>query len=177
MLWAHVDEMVHDLMKELRGGQDNGGAELNFSKGPGCDKSSSQESYRACRPGGDQQRADRKTGLEKSGGPLYPAPGTARGEGKGWLWFTGLCADYVSFKLDWEKNGEQPQPTSQVELVRQFREDCMTGKTAKHLKEASSMTEAWAIMNDFYYVTNGLEFQGLAPSRSATSSSSAITTS
>ncbi len=158
-----------------RGGQDNGAAELNFGKGPGCGRLSPQESYRAFRPGGDQQRADRKTGLEKSGGPLYLAPGTARGGGKGWPWFTGLCADYVSFKLDWEKyNGEQPQPTSQVELVRQFREDCMSGKTVRHLKEASSMTEAWAIMDDFYYVTKGL--WGWPPSRNATSSGSTITT-
>jgi hypothetical protein len=165
VLRAHIDEMVHDLMKELEEGQDKGGAELNFGKRPGCDKSSPQEGYQACRPGGGQRRPDRKAGFEKSGSPLYLASGTARGKGKGWPWFTGLCADYVYFKLDWEKyNGEQPQPMFQVELVQQFREDCLSEKTAKRLKGASAMTEAWAIMDDFYYVTKGLmvEFQGLA---------------
>jgi hypothetical protein len=47
VLRAHVDEMAHDLLKELRGGQDNGGAELNLGKGRGGDKSSPQEDYRA----------------------------------------------------------------------------------------------------------------------------------
>jgi hypothetical protein len=34
VLRAHVDEMAHDLVKELRGGQGSGGAELDFSKRP-----------------------------------------------------------------------------------------------------------------------------------------------
>ncbi len=53
---------------------------------------------------------------------------------------------------------------SQAELMRQFRENCMSEKTAKHLKGAGSMVEAWAMMDDFFYVTKGLmvEFQGLA---------------
>jgi hypothetical protein len=40
----------------------------------------------------------------------------------------------------------------------------MSEKTAKHLKGAGSMVEAWAMMDDLYYVTKGLmvEFQGLA---------------
>ncbi len=76
-----------------------------------------------------------------------------------------MCTDYVSFKLDWEKyHGEQPQSMSQAELVRQFRENCMGEKTAKRLKGAGSMAEAWAMLDDFYYVAKGLmvEFQGLA---------------
>jgi hypothetical protein len=88
-----------------------------------------------------------------------------RNEGNGWPWFTRLCTDYVFFKLDWEKYyGEQSQLISQAELVRQFRENCMSEKTAKRLKGASSMVEAWDMMDDFYYVTKGLmvEFQGLA---------------
>jgi hypothetical protein len=48
VLRAHVDEMAHDLMKELRGGQGSGGAELDFSKRPGGNESSPQEDYRAC---------------------------------------------------------------------------------------------------------------------------------
>jgi hypothetical protein len=47
VLRAHIDEMAHDLVKELRGGQGNGEAELNLGKGPGGDKSSPQEGYRA----------------------------------------------------------------------------------------------------------------------------------
>jgi hypothetical protein len=138
---------------------------LNFGKGPGCEKSSPQEGYRACRPGGGQRGADREAESERLGGPLYLAPGATRGEDNGWPWFTGLYTDYVSFKLNWEKYyGEKPQPISQAELVRQFREDCMSEKTAKRLKGASSMTEAWAMMDEFYYVTKGLMwgFQGLA---------------
>jgi hypothetical protein len=40
----------------------------------------------------------------------------------------------------------------------------MDEKTAKHLGKASSMTEVWTMLDDFYYVTKGLmvEFQGLA---------------
>jgi hypothetical protein len=40
----------------------------------------------------------------------------------------------------------------------------MGEKTAKRLEGASSMTEAWTMLDDFYYVTKGLmvEFQGLA---------------
>jgi hypothetical protein len=40
----------------------------------------------------------------------------------------------------------------------------MNEKTAKHLKWSSSMAEAWAMLDDLYYVTKGLmvEFQGLA---------------
>jgi hypothetical protein len=147
VLQAHVDEMAHDLVKELRGGQDSGGAELKLGKGHGGDKSSPQEGYRACRPGGGQRGADREAEFERSGGPLYLAQGAMRSEGNGWPWFTGLCADYVSFKLDWEKYyRKQPQPMSQAELVRQFRENCMSKKTAKRLKGASSMAEAWAMM-------------------------------
>ncbi len=41
-----------------------------------------------------------------------------RDEINGWPWFSGLCTDYVSFKLDWEKyHGEQPRLMSQAELV------------------------------------------------------------
>jgi hypothetical protein len=52
----------------------------------------------------------------------------------------------------------------QAELVQRFRENCMSEKTAKRLEGASSMTEAWTMLDDFYYVTKGLmvEFQGLA---------------
>jgi hypothetical protein len=76
-----------------------------------------------------------------------------------------LCCDYVSFKLEWEKyHGEQSQSMPQAESVRRFRENHMSEKTAEHLKGAGSMVEAWAMMDDFYYVTKGLmvEFQGLA---------------
>jgi hypothetical protein len=40
----------------------------------------------------------------------------------------------------------------------------MSEKTAKRLKGARSMAEAWAMMDDFYYIPKGLmvEFQGLA---------------
>ncbi len=165
VLRAHVDEMAHDLVKELRGGQGNMGAELDLGKGPGGDKSSPQESSRACRPGGVQREAGQEAEFGRSEGPLYLALRATRNEGNGWPWFTGLCTDYVSFKLDWEKyHGEQPQSISQAKLVRQFREDCMSEKTAKRLNGAGSMAEAWAMMDDFYYVTKGLmvEFQGLA---------------
>jgi hypothetical protein len=39
----------------------------------------------------------------------------------------------------------------------------MNEKTAKHLKGASSMAEAWTMLDDVYYVAKGLmvEFQGL----------------
>ena len=160
-----VEEMTHDLVKELRGDQGNGGAELDPGKGPGGGKSPPQEAYRACRPGGGQREADRGAESEKSGGPPYLAPRAARNEGNGRPWFTGLCTDYVSFKLDWEKShGEQPQLISQAELLRQFRENCMSEKKAKRLEGAGSMAEAWAMMDDFYYVAKGLmvEFQGLA---------------
>jgi hypothetical protein len=52
----------------------------------------------------------------------------------------------------------------QVELVQRFRENCMGEKAAKHLEGVSSMTEAWTMLDEFYYVTKGLmvEFQGLA---------------
>jgi len=165
VLRAHVEEMTHDLVKELRGDQGNGGAELDPGKGPGGGKSPPQESYRACRPGGIQRGSGREAGFERSGNPLYLAPGATRNEGNGWPWFTGLCTDYVFFKLDWEKyHGKQPRSMSQAELVRQFRENCMSKKTVKHLKGAGSMAEAWAMMDEFYYVTKGLmvEFQGLA---------------
>jgi hypothetical protein len=51
----------------------------------------------------------------------------------------------------------------QAELVRQFRENCMGEKTARRLERAGSMAEAWAMMDDFYHITQGLmvEFQGL----------------
>jgi hypothetical protein len=88
-----------------------------------------------------------------------------RDEGNGWPWFSGLCNDYVSFKLDWEKyHGERPRSMSQAELMRRFRENCMGEKTAKRLEGASSMTEAWTMLDDLHCVTKGLmvEFQGLA---------------
>ncbi len=133
VLRAHVEEMTHDLVKELRGDQGNGGAELDPGKGPGGDKSSPQESYRACRPGGIQRGAGREAGFEGSGNPLHLAPGATRNEGNGWPWFTGLCTDYVSFKLDWEKyHGKQPRSMSQAELVRQFRENCMSKKRQRN---------------------------------------------
>jgi hypothetical protein len=78
LLRAHVDEMAHDLVKELRGGQGNGGAELSLGKGPDGDKSSPQEGYRACRQGGGQRGASRGAELERSGGPLYLAPRATR---------------------------------------------------------------------------------------------------
>jgi hypothetical protein len=34
VLRAHVDEMAHNLVRELQRGQGNGGAELDLSKGP-----------------------------------------------------------------------------------------------------------------------------------------------
>jgi hypothetical protein len=171
VLRAHVDEMAHDLVKELQGGQGCGGAELDFSKRPGSNEPSLQEDYRSCQPRGIQRRASRETESEGPGSPPYRAPKATRDEGNGWPWFSGLCNDYVSFKLDWEKyHGERPRPTSQAELVRRFRENCMGEKTAKRLEGASSMTEAWIMLDDIYYVAKGLmvEFQGLDTSRDST---------
>jgi hypothetical protein len=165
VLRAHVDEMAHDLVKELQGGQGSGGAELDFSKRPGGNEPSPQEDYRACRPGGIQRRASREAESEGSGGPPCLVPKAMRDEGNGWPWFSGLCNDYVSFKLDWEKyHGERPRSMSQAELMRRFRENCMGEKTAKRLEGASSMTEAWTMLDDLHCVTKGLmvEFQGLA---------------
>jgi hypothetical protein len=88
-----------------------------------------------------------------------------REENNGWPWFSGLCADYILFKRDWEKYcGEQTRSPPQAELVQQFRENCMDKKTAKQLEKASSMTEVWTMLDDLYYVTKGLmvEFRGLA---------------
>ncbi len=165
VLRAHVDEMSHDLVEELRGGQGSGGAELDFGKGPGGNEPSPQEDYRACRPGGIQRGASREIESEGPGSPPYLAPKTTRDGSNGWPWFSGLCTDYVSFKRDWEKYyGEQTQSMPQAELVQRFRENCMGEKTAKRLQGASSITEAWTMLDDFYYVTKGLvvEFQGLA---------------
>jgi hypothetical protein len=164
VLLAHVDEMAHDLVKELRGGQGSGEAELDHSEGPGRDEPSPQEGYRACLPGGIQRGASRGAESEGSGNLPYLAPKAMREESNGWPWFSGLCADYASFKLDWEKYyGEQARSMPQAELVQRFRENCMNEKTAKHLKGASSMAEAWTMLDDVYYVAKGLmvEFQGL----------------
>ena len=54
VLQAHVDEMAHDLVKELQRGQGSVGAGLDHSQGPGGNDPSSQEGYRACLPGGIQ---------------------------------------------------------------------------------------------------------------------------
>jgi hypothetical protein len=122
MLRAHIDEMAHDLVKELQGGQGSGGAELDFSKKPGGNEPSPQEDYRECRPGGVQRRASREADSEGLGSPPCRAPKAMRDEGNGWPWFSGLCTDYVPFKLDWEKYyGERPRSMSQAELVQQFR--------------------------------------------------------
>ncbi|MFN9910411.1 MAG: hypothetical protein ACK56F_30580, partial [bacterium] len=116
------------------GGQGNGGAELDPSKGPGDHEPPPQEDYRACRPGGIQRGASREAESEGSGSPPYLAPKAMRDEGNGWPWFSGRCADYASFKLDWEKYyGEQARSMPQAELVQRFRENCMNEKTAKHL--------------------------------------------
>jgi hypothetical protein len=160
VLQAHVDEMAHDLVKELQRGQGSVGAGLDHSQGPGGNDPSSQEGYRACLPGGIQRGASQDAGSEESRNPPDRAP-----ESDGRPWFTGLCADYVLFKRDWERYcGEQARSTPQAELVQWFRENCMNEKTAKHLKGASSMVEAWAVLDDLYYVIKGLmvEFQGLA---------------
>ena len=165
VLQAHVDEMAHDLVKELQRGQGSVGAGLDHSKGPGGSDPSSQEGYRACLPGGIPRGEDRGTESEGLGNPPDLAPRAMKNEGNGWPWFSGLCADYVLFKRDWEKYyGEQTRPMPQAELVQRFRENCMGEKTAKPLEKASSMTEAWTMLDDFYYVTKGLmvEFQGLA---------------
>jgi hypothetical protein len=164
VLQAHVDEMAHDLVKELQRGQGSVGAGLNHSNGPGGNDPSSQEGYRACLPGGIPRGENRETESEKLGNPPDLAPGAMKNESEGRPWFSGLCADYVLFKRDWEKCcGEQARSTSQAELVQRFRENCMDEKTARHLKEAGSMTEVWTMLDDLYYVTKGLmvEFQGL----------------
>jgi hypothetical protein len=124
VLRAHVEEMVHDLVEELQRGQSNGGAELDPGKEPGGHESSPQVGYRACRPGEVQRGAGRGAEFGRSGGSLHLAPRETRNEGKGWPWFSGLCCDYVSFKLEWEKyHGEQSQSMSQAESVRRFREN------------------------------------------------------
>ena len=164
VLQAHVDEMAHDLVKELQRGQGSVGAGLNHSNGPGGNDPSSQEGYRACLPGGIPRGENRGTESEKLGNPPDLAPGAMKNESEGRPWFSGLCADYVLFKRDWEKYyGEQARSMSQAELVQRFRENCMDEKTARHLKEAGSMTEVWTMLDDLYYVTKGLmvEFQGL----------------
>jgi hypothetical protein len=116
VLLAHVDEMAHDLVKELRGGQGSGGAELDHSKEPGGNDPSPQEGYRACLPGGIQRGASQDAESEESGNPPDRAP-----ESDGRPWFSGLCADYASFKLDWEKYyGEQTRSMPQAELVQRF---------------------------------------------------------
>jgi hypothetical protein len=165
VLQAHVDEMAHDLVKELQRSQGSVGAGLDHSKGPGGNDPSSQEGYQACLPGGIPQGENRGTEPEGLGNPPDLAPRAMRNESDGRPWFSGLCVDYVLFKRDWEKYyGEQARSMSQAELVQQFRENCMDEKTAKHLEKAGSMTEVWTILDDLYYVTKGLmvEFQGLA---------------
>ncbi len=57
VLRAHVDEMAHDLVRELQGSQGNGGAESDLSKRYGGNESSPQEGYRACLPGGNPARS------------------------------------------------------------------------------------------------------------------------
>jgi len=165
VLRAHVDEMAHDLVKELQVGQGSGGAELDHSKEPGGSDPSPQEGYRACLPEGIQRGASRGAESEGSENLPYLAPKAMREESNGWPWFSGLCTDYVLFKRDWEKYyGEQTRSMPQAELVQRFRENCMGEKAAKHLEGVSSMTEAWTMLDDLYYVTKGLmvEFQGLA---------------
>ncbi len=89
VLRAHVDEMAHDLVKELQRGQGSGGAELDYSKGFGVNDPSSQECYRACLPGGIQRGASRGAESEDSGNLPYLAPKAMREENNGWPWFSG----------------------------------------------------------------------------------------
>ncbi len=105
--------------------------------------------------------ADQEESSEELAGRLNPedqetpdrAPKAMREESDGRPWFSGLCADYASFKLDWEKYyGEQARSMPQAELVQRFGENCMNEKTAKHLKGASSMAEAWTMLDEVYYV-------------------------
>ncbi len=53
--------------------------------------------------------------------PPDQAPKAMREESDGRPWFSGLCADYASFKLDWEKYyGKQARSMPQAELVQRF---------------------------------------------------------
>jgi hypothetical protein len=121
VLQAHVDEMAHDLVKELQRGQSSGGAESDYGKGLGGNDPSPQEGYRACLPGGIQPGASRGAESKDSGELSYLAPKAMKEGSNGWPWFSGLCAGYASFKLDWEKYyGEQTRSMPQAELVQRF---------------------------------------------------------
>jgi hypothetical protein len=51
VLQAHVDEMVHDLVKEeLRDGQGKSKGDLEFRDGRGQNEPPPHEGYQACRP-------------------------------------------------------------------------------------------------------------------------------
>ena len=69
----------------------------------------------------------------------------------GWPWFNGTCKDYPAFWRRWSSYEEcYHQLTPQTELVRLFREKCMSKEIARYSGIGGTMAKAWAKLDRIY---------------------------
>jgi hypothetical protein len=77
----------------------------------------------------------------------------SEGSGKngGWPWFNGTCKDYPAFWRKWSSYEKRHhQLTPQTELVRLFREKCMSKEIARYSGIGGTMVEAWAKLDRIF---------------------------
>ncbi len=69
----------------------------------------------------------------------------------GWPWFNGTCKDYPAFWRKWNSYEKRHhQLTPQTELVRLFREKCMSKEIARYSGIGGTMAKAWAKLDRIY---------------------------